>query len=227
MSHASLVSHPCPLFPMPAPPQADALLIRRIREGNAEAWNELIGRFEGRLLAYVESRTRNRTVAEDLVQETFIGFLTSLPNFDSRRPLEGYLFSIAAHKLTDHLRREGRRPTLPLVASTNTTSDWEPVGNARPASSIARSGERRRLEEDALVAAIGQQIDHFRRCDQWERLACTELLFVRGWPNKQVAARLKIGEQTVANYKFEFLAKLRAAVRSQGLSQDVFPELYE
>ena len=49
------------------------------------------------------------------MQETFIGFLTSLPNFDERRPLEGYLFSIAAHKLTDYLRREGRRPTLPLV----------------------------------------------------------------------------------------------------------------
>ena len=49
---------------------------------------------------------------------------------------------------------------------------------------------------------------------------------VRGWANKEVAAKLKITEQTVANYKFEFLEKLRAAVRSQGLSEDVFPELY-
>ena len=205
----------------------DALLIGRIREGDAEAWSELIGRFEGRLLAYVESRTRNRTTAEDLVQETFIGFLTSLPNFDGRRPLEGYLFSIAAHKLTDHLRREGRRPTLPLIPTRGDTSRWEPVGRARPASSIARSGERRHLEESALVAAIGQQIDHFRRRGQWERLECVELLLVRGWPNKEVAATLGITEQTVANYKFEFLAKLRAAVRSQGLSEEVFPELYQ
>ena len=211
---------------MSAPPQADTLLIRRIREGDGEAWSELIGRFEGRLLAYVESRTRNRMAAEDLVQETFIGFLTSLPNFDPRRPLEGYLFSIAAHKLTDYLRREGRRPTLPLVTARSDTSDWEPVGSARPASSIARSGERRRLEEAALVTALGQQIEHFRRHGQWERLECAELLLVRGWANKEVAARLKITEQTVANYKFEFLEKLRAAVRSQGLSEDVFPELY-
>ena len=201
-------------------------MIRRIREGDGEAWSELIGRFEGRLLAYVESRTRNRTAAEDLVQETFIGFLTSLPNFDPRRPLEGYLFSIAAHKLTDYLRREGRRPTLPLVTARSDTSDWEPAGSARPASSIARSGERRRLEEAALVTALGQQIEHFHRHGQWERLECAELLFVRGWANKEVAAKLKIAEQTVANYKFEFLEKLRAAVRSQGLSEDVFPELY-
>ena len=38
----------------------DALLIGRIREGSAEAWTELIARYEGRLLAYVEGRTRNR-----------------------------------------------------------------------------------------------------------------------------------------------------------------------
>ncbi len=41
---------------MSTPLQADALLIRRIREGDADAWSELIGRFEGRLLAYVEGR---------------------------------------------------------------------------------------------------------------------------------------------------------------------------
>jgi RNA polymerase sigma-70 factor, ECF subfamily len=211
---------------MSAPPETDALLTGRIRLGDAEAWSELIGRFEGRLLAYVESRTRNRTAAEDLVQETFIGFLTSLPNFDGRRPLEGYLFSIAAHKLTDHLRREGRRPTLPLVPPHGDATDWEPAGSARPASSIARSSERRHLEEAALVTAIAQQIEHFRCQGQWERLECAELLLVRGWANKEVAARLGISEQTVANYKFEFLAKLRAAVRSQGLSEEVFPELY-
>ena len=107
---------------MSLPRQTDTLLIRRIRSGEAEAWTELIARFEGRLLAFISSRVRNRAAAEDVVQETFIGFLTSLPNYDARRSLEGYLFSIAAHKLTDHLRREGRRPTLPLVPGGSESS---------------------------------------------------------------------------------------------------------
>jgi len=212
---------------MPSPPKADALLIRRVRAGDAEAWNDLIARFEGRLLAFVESRTRDRATAEDIVQDTFIGFLTSLPNYDGRRPLEGYLFSIAAHKLTDYLRREGRRPALPLVPAGSDPSAWEPEGSARPASSIARSGERRELEEESLAAALAEQIEHCRRRGQWERLECVELLFVRGWSNKTVAARLGIAEQTVANYKFEFLARLRASVRAQGLPEEVFPELYD
>ncbi|MBN1393610.1 MAG: RNA polymerase sigma factor [Pirellulales bacterium] len=207
--------------------RTDASLVSRICQRSAEAWGELIGQFEGRLLAYVEGRTRNKATAEDIVQETFIGFLTSLPNFDRRRPLEGYLFSIAAHKLTDHLRREGRRPTLPLVPPGSEASGWEPVGGARPASSIARSAERRRIERDAVAKAVADQIDHFRRRGQWDRLRCLELLFVRGRSNKETAAKLRIAEQTVANYKFEFLAKLRAAVRSQNLPVDIFPELYQ
>ncbi len=212
---------------MTVPSQSDSLVIGRIRAGEAGAWAELIARFEGRLLAFVESRAGNRSTAEDLVQETFIGFLTSLPNFDARRPLESYLFSIAAHKLTDHLRREGRRPTLPLVSGSASNSSWEPPASARAASSILRSGERRRLEETALVAAMGDQIEHWRRRGDWQKIECLELLLVRGWSNKEAAARLGISEQTVANYKFEFLAKLRTAVRGQGLPEEVFPELYE
>jgi RNA polymerase sigma-70 factor (ECF subfamily) len=207
--------------------QSDDLLIEQIRHRDAEAWSELIARFEGRLLKFVEGRMRDRAAAEDVVQETFIGFLTSLPNFDQRRPLEAYLFSIAAHKLTDALRREGRRPTLPLAPNSSDPEGWEPAGSARPASSIARSAERRQLEEIALRQSIARQIDELRRAGQWLKLQCVESLLVRGWPNKVAATRLNLSEQAVANYKHEFLAKLQSAVRAQNLPEDVFPELYE
>ncbi len=103
------------------PDSTEALLIDRIRAGVPDAWNELIARYEGRLLGYVARRVADRSVAEDLVQETFIGFLTSLPNYDAAQSLEGYLFSIAAHKLTDLIRREGRRPTLPLAGGESSS----------------------------------------------------------------------------------------------------------
>lgn len=205
---------------------AESLFIDRIRTGESEAWNELISRFEGRLLGYVGRRAPSRAAAEDVVQETFVGFLTSLPNYDRRQSLEGYLFSIAAHKLTDLLRREGRRPALSLSADEGSDAR-EPAARSRPVSSVARSQERHGLEESALVAALSEQIDHWRRRGQWERLECVELLLVRGWSNKEVAVRLGISEQTVANYKFETIAKLRTAVKSQGLPEEVFPELYE
>src|SRR6188474_3679783 len=115
---------------MPTSAHPDALLVEAIRRGKPEAWTDLIAQYEGRLLSFVDSRLRRRAGAEDVVQETFIGFLTSLPNYDERRPLEGYLFSIAAHKLTDSLRREGRRPALPLSAGEDSQGTWELAGPA-------------------------------------------------------------------------------------------------
>ena len=40
-----------------------------------------------------------------------------------------------------------------------------------------------------------------------------------------MAALLGMSEQTVANFKFEFIARIRTLVRKQGLPEDVFPEL--
>ena len=207
--------------------QFDAVLVQSIRRGDEAAWKELINRYEGRLLAFVDSRLRNRHASQDVVQETFVGFLTSLPNYDGSRPLESYLFSIAAHKLTDHLRREGRRPTVSLANGRTSMGERDLPGRARPASSIARSGERRQLEEESLAAAMAAQIDRWKAQGRWNKLKCIELLFVRGLPNKRVASMLDISEQEVANYKFDFLARLRATIRKRGLSEDVFPELRE
>src|SRR6266403_2114229 len=113
---------------MPNTPHPDMLLVEQIRAGQPDAWNVLIAQYEGRLLSFVDSRLHRRASSEDVVQETFIGFLTSLPNYDTRRPLESYLFSIAAHKLTDYLRREGRRPTLPLAVGHSSTSEIDLPG---------------------------------------------------------------------------------------------------
>ena len=127
---------------------SENLLISRIRGGEPDAWNEIIARYEGRLLGFVARRVANRAAAEDLVQETFVGFLNSLPNYDADQSLEGYLFSIAAHKLTDLLRHEGRRPTMPLVAEES-SDGWQPVGprpprqQHRPQPRAARPGRNR------------------------------------------------------------------------------------
>lgn len=209
------------------PSNADALLVEAIRGGKPDAWNDLIAQYEGRLLAFVESRLRRRAPSEDVVQDTFIGFLTSLPNYDVRRPLESWLFTIAAHKLTDYLRREGRRPAIPLSSADGSSGNWEPMGKARAASSIARSGERRTLEDEALAEGIAAQLDKWRRAGDLTKVKCMELLYVAGVANKDVAQQLGLSEQQVANFKHDFLERLRKFVRQQRLNEDVFPELQE
>ncbi|GAB6165028.1 sigma-70 family RNA polymerase sigma factor [Thermostilla marina] len=204
---------------------SEQLLIREIRSGNRQAWDDLIRQYEGRLSAFVMNRVRNRHEAEDIVQDTFIGFLTSLPNYDGRRPLESYLFKIASNKLTDYLRRRGRRPMLSLESQFSESQGWEVSGSARAASALYRSRERRELEEDALADVLSQVIDHWRNRGDWQKIKAVELLFVRGWANKEAAEFLGVGEQAIANWKFDFAAKLKAAVKAKNLPADVFPEL--
>lgn len=197
---------------MPAD-DADKALVARIRGGDEAAWQECIDRYEGRLVAFVISRLHNRATAEDVVQETFVGFLTSLPNYDDNTPIESFLFAIAAHKLTDVLRREGRRPTLPLMADTSSGPGPEPAGRSRVASSMARSRERKSGEEAVLAGCLQELIDQWFEKGEWERLKCLELLLVQGRANKDVAARLGISEQAVANHKHFVVSKLKDAAR--------------
>jgi RNA polymerase sigma-70 factor (ECF subfamily) len=207
------------------PSESDRLLIQQIRGGDPRAWETLIARYEGRLLAFVQRRLHDRCASEDVVQETFVGFLNSLPNFDDRRELQTYLFTIAAHKLTDHLRRSGRHPLRPLRDSSSDLLNQQ-IDDQPGASSVARSEERRELENAAIARCLGQILRGLQEKGDWIRLKVLELLWVKGWANREVAAFLKISEQQVANYRFAAVKKLSELVRDAGLSADVFPELH-
>src|SRR5262245_17617653 len=173
----------------------EKLLIKEVRSGDPNAWQQLIEKYEGRLLAFVDSRLHDRAASEDAVQETFIGFLTSLPHYDEGRDLEAYLFSIAAHKLTDHLRKQGRRPIDQFGSDDHGRPLDEVPGQGRAASSIARSGERREAEEKLLTEAMGSLTREWIAKSDYDRLRCMELLIVKGWANKDVAKYLRITEQ--------------------------------
>jgi RNA polymerase sigma-70 factor, ECF subfamily len=208
------------------PSESDRLLVQQIRRGDVGAWEDLISHYEGRLLAFIERRLRDRAASEDVVQETFIGFLNSLPNFDDRRELQTYLFTIAAHKLTDHLRRQGRHPVRTVSESPSDILHQQ-FDSSPTASSMARSQERLQLENDAITRCLGQLITAWRGKGDLTRLKVLELLWVKGWANRDVAAFLEVSEQQVANYRFAAVKKLSEHIRNAGLSVEVFPELYE
>jgi RNA polymerase sigma-70 factor (ECF subfamily) len=197
---------------------AESLLVRQVRTGDARAWQQLIEKYEGRLLAFVDSRLRDRAASEDVVQETFIGFLTSLPHYDEARDMEAYLFSIAAHKLTDHLRKQGRRPIDQFGSDDHGRPLEEVPGDGRPASSIARSGERRRAEERLLTDSLGHLLREWLARGDYTRLQCLELLIVKDWANKDVAKYLGLTEQAVASYKFQTIGRLKEMARKAGLN---------
>src|SRR5262245_29509231 len=116
---------------------ADQFLVTAIRRGDQRAWRQLIDRYRGRLVAFA-ARWLGGSDAEDALQETLLGFVTSLPRYDAARSLETYLFSILRHKIAEQLRRKQR--TGPTVigfdidddseAVPQTTADQNPTGIA-------------------------------------------------------------------------------------------------
>ncbi len=190
----------------------EARLVEQIRSGDQQAWKVCIERFEGRLMAFARSRLRKSADAEDVVQETFVGFLISLPHYDPEQtPLEGFLFTICARKIIDHLRRTGRRPTLSIDGGDSGGSTSQLAGRSRVASSMARSRERHGTEESVLAVCLQELIRTWKNAGELERLKCTELLLVRGLSNKNVAEKLGITEQAVANHKHFVVNKLKTA----------------
>jgi RNA polymerase sigma-70 factor (ECF subfamily) len=204
--------------------ESDRLLVQQIRQGDPRAWEHLIARYEGRLLAFVQRRLRDRTASEDVVQETFIGFLNSLPNFDDSRELQTYLFTIASYKLTDQLRKSGRHPMQHVSDGANDVLHQK-VDSHKAASSVARSRERKDLESAAVARSLTALLDQWRGQGEYVRVKVLELIFVKGWANKDAAKCLKISEQQIANIRFAAVKKLTDHVKEAGLPIDVFPEL--
>ncbi len=86
--------------------QAEQYLLGQIRQGDNEAWSQLVNRYEGRLLHFAQAKLPQRTDCEDLVQETFISFIKGLNDYRQDCGLESYLFVILRRKIIDSYRRK-------------------------------------------------------------------------------------------------------------------------
>ncbi|MEC9095247.1 MAG: RNA polymerase sigma factor [Planctomycetota bacterium] len=206
--------------------EVDQLLIEKIRSGEENAWMRFVDRFGGRLQAFVRKKIRDPATVEDIVQDTFIGFINSLPNFDETRPIDSFLFTICRYRIIDHFKKTGRRPEISSLTSKESQQQIELAGGGRRASTIYRSGERRRAEEDALFDILGQEVRQLIENESWIKLACLELLFVSGTPNKDIAELLPLSQPQVASLKHEFIDKIKRYMLRIGVDADLFPELY-
>jgi len=211
------------------PSESERMLIQQIRTPgtHAAAWYELVEQYEGRVRAYIRKRLNDDANTDDALQETFIGFLNSLANYDDSRNLQSWLFTIASHKVTDHLRKQGRKQYAAGSDSNEEQLGKQSDDRQRRASSIARSKERIEWEANALVRVLRDLIQGLMKKGEYLRVQVLELIFVKGWANQEVAKFLQLTEQQVANYRFAAVKKITETIRIADLPSDLFPELHE
>ncbi len=94
----------------------DEQLVEECLAGDTRAFRALIERYHDALMRFLIRLTGQRQLAEDVFQETFLQVHQSLAGFDRERRFKPWLFTIAANKGRDALRKLGRRPTVSLSA---------------------------------------------------------------------------------------------------------------
>ena len=138
---------------------AETLLIQQVRSGDASAWQLMIERYEGRLLAFVDSRLRDRAASEDVVQETlFRAWRKPAVLAQKDASARGWLFTVARNIVVDDWRSSQRRPT---TYSELLPELLEPDGADTAVQSLMVAEALRRLTRDHRAVLLEC---YFRGC---------------------------------------------------------------
>ncbi len=92
----------------------DAQLLQSYMNGDEDAFREIVGRYKNSLYAFLKQFLNRTDLVEDVFQETFLQLFSSRESFDPKRPLRPWLFTIAANKAKDALRKAQRTSAVPI-----------------------------------------------------------------------------------------------------------------
>ncbi|MCP3957581.1 MAG: sigma-70 family RNA polymerase sigma factor [bacterium] len=124
------------------PPDED--LVASILGGERRLFEQLVGRYQGRLVNYLYRMLRNEEDAHDLAQEVFVKIYGALDRFDPRYRFSTWLFRVAQNAAIDKIRK--RRLKLVSLHRPDTgdgdSGQWELPGNEPTPYSQARNVER-------------------------------------------------------------------------------------
>lgn len=214
---------------MPELTEADRYLIEQINRGNPDGWSQLVQRYQGRLLAFARSRLARKADAEDLVQDTFVTFLTTLKSFKPELSLETYLFMILRRRIIDVFRGKASRVCFlheTFEGGSRDGSGDSSVAEILPgrdltASRYVRRDERDQRARQLLGGALRDLIRRLQESENFRDLKLWEMLFYAQLRNKDIARLVGVDEKQVALIKHRALNQIRDHVtRNGGLRLD-------
>jgi RNA polymerase sigma-70 factor, ECF subfamily len=121
----------------------EAELLARLRAGDEQAFESLVEAYHGTMLAVARNYVKTRDVAEEVVQEAWLGVLKGLDRFEGRSSLKTWILRILVNTALTRGGREARSvpfSSLPPAAEDEPAVDPErfrPPGEASPATGTA------------------------------------------------------------------------------------------
>ncbi|HKF40829.1 MAG TPA: sigma-70 family RNA polymerase sigma factor, partial [Candidatus Acidoferrum sp.] len=165
----------------------DRELVRRAQQGDAEAFELLVKKHQGRVFAVAGGILRNREDVEDIAQQVFVKAYFSLKKFDQRAAFSTWLYKITVNECWDLLRKKKVRP---LVYESELSEEQATMYLATEQKSDQGPDVRERLE-------VRQQLERWLDClDERDRTMLT-LKEVQGFTVEEIAEILGINGNTV------------------------------
>jgi RNA polymerase sigma-70 factor, ECF subfamily len=133
----------------------DLALMLRVKEGDAEAFRELVEAHQQRIVGTVSRMLGgDETEAEDVAQQVFLRIWKSAPRWEPAAKFSTWAFTIMKNLVFNETRRRSRRSTLPLE-----TSDGEDEHQFQHPDEAAKAPDRAMLDaehQDAIERAIAE-----------------------------------------------------------------------
>jgi RNA polymerase sigma-70 factor (ECF subfamily) len=186
--------------------KTDQEIVALARAGQEAAYRELIRRYERPLFSLLFRMVRDRELAEDLAQETFIKALNAIESYRPEFKFSSWIFKIANNAAIDHLRRR-ELDTLSLEGSPHAETP-----EAVEATAL-QIGDRQESPLDEVEAReLGGQIDAAIAQLRPEYRSCILLRHVEGRPYEEIAQLLNLPLGTVKTYIHRARNELRQAL---------------
>lgn len=135
----------------------DVRLMLQVRDDNAAAFEELVLRYQNRLITVLEHLVHNQELAEDLAQDVFLRVYRARKTYEPGAKFSTWLFTIA-HNVARNARRSNfRRKEINVVATNDDASSTQPMDRL----AVAKSGlmPTRQLDKTEMSEIVRQAID--------------------------------------------------------------------
>lgn len=185
---------------------SDQEVVALARSGAETAYRELVRRYERPIFSLVYRMVRDRELAEDLSQETFIKALNALDSYRPEYKFSSWIFKIANNAAIDQLRRR-ELDTLSLEGSPHAVT---PEAVEATALQIGARGESA-LDAVASIE-LGGEIEKAISQLRPEYRSCILLRHVEGYAYEEIAQILDLPLGTVKTYIHRARHELRRAL---------------
>lgn len=184
----------------------DQEVVALARHGQETAYRELVRRYERPIFSLVYRMVRDRELAEDLAQETFVKALNAIESYRPEFKFSSWIFKIANNAAIDHLRRR-ELDTLSLDGSPHAETP-----EAVEATAL-QIGDRQESALDEVEAReLGGEIEMAIARLRPEYRSCILLRHVEGRAYEEIADILNLPLGTVKTYIHRARNELRQSL---------------